>query len=205
MTKREHFGTVMTVLAETFNRPLTKGSLEGYWRALGGLSDAQMAGACDRALESCKFMPAPSELLAFARPARSLVVEAAAAWDAVRRAVDRVDWTVSQIDFGPHVNAVVRQLGGWDALCRANLTDLDVWKRKEFERLYVEFADKQIGDMGHALEGPKEGKPYAAVTIGITGIPSQPVPALEPIGANGVNSAEVRKLVKDLADEKELT
>jgi hypothetical protein len=186
VTKREVFVTVLNMLGETFNRQMTDGLLEGYWMALEDLSPEDMKAATKRALASCKFMPSPSELLAFAgKGQRDLAHEAAIAWDGVRRAVDKIDYTVSFIDFGPHVNAVIRQLGGWDALCTAKLTDLDVWKRKEFERLYIAFAGKTIGREGHSLEGPKDGRVYPAQSVAIPGIPSQPPPpALPPVGGD---------------------
>lgn len=199
MTKHEAFVVVMEMLGEAYGKSLTGPMLDAYWLVLEQLPEAEMRGAARAALSRPSgFMPGPGELLAFARPQRNPAVEAATAWDGVRRAIDRIDYTVSQIDFGPHVNAVIRQLGGWDALCRAKLPDLDVWKRKEFERLYVAFSGQQIGDVGRALEGSIEGKAYPPHVVAIEGIPSQPVGALEPIGANGSG----RAIVHALADRK---
>lgn len=199
MTKREAFGVVMTLLAETYRVPLTEPMLDGYWLVLEDLSEADLKSAARQAMSTTsKFMPTPGELLAFARPTKGAVVEASLAWDAVRQANRRTSWTCSSIDFGSHVNAVLRQMGGWDAICSADIDDLNVWKRKEFERLYVEFADKQIGDMGRALEGPSDGRGFPAVTNPIKGIPSQPLPkALPPSGAR-----DVKALIDKLAESK---
>lgn len=195
MTKHETFSALITMLCEGFGRPPTAGLLELYWIVFKDLGESEMKAAIGRAAAECKFMPSPAELRGFVRAPRDLVAEAQIAWGAVRKAVDKIDYTVSQIDFGPHVNAVVRQLGGWDALCRAPLTDLDVWKRKEFERLYLVFGEKEIGDIGLPLEGPLDGKKYKARVVAIPGIPSQPVPALPAVWAS-------ESVAKSLADAK---
>lgn len=199
MTKREAFVTMMNVLAETFNRSLTEGTLEGYWMAMSDLSESEMSAAAGRAVREIKFMPAPSELRSFVREARDLAAEAEIAWDAVRSAIDEIDWTVSEINFGPVVNACVRQLGGWDALLTAKLSELNVWKKKEFLRVYELFASKPVGDVGRPLEGPEDGRPYPPRIVAITGIPSQPVLELEPPGAEESRKA-IRDTIKSLAD-----
>lgn len=140
MTSRENFLTAMNILGEFFRQPLTEGALEGYWIAVGNVSDAQMNTAVTRALRESKFLPSGAELIAFAGVARNLDGEIAAEWEKVRRDIDRIDYTGSP-DFGTRTNAVVRNLGGWQRLCALGLTALDVWARKEFERVYRAFAD----------------------------------------------------------------
>lgn len=199
MTTKQAIGTAVATLAATFNREVKRELLTAWEVALGDLTPEQIGTAMAAALQSCKFFPAPAELRAFVRPPRDFAHEAALAWAVVRRAIDRYDYSVKGIDFGPVVNAVVRQLGGWDAMCRATLTDLDVWKRKEFERLYLLFAPKPgVGDVGRMLEGPTDGRVYGHAVVAIPGIPSQPqsgraLPAVD----NGVSD-----LVRELADRK---
>lgn len=202
MTKREAFVVVMTMLGETYRVALTDAMLDGYWLVLEGLSETELKAAARAALaRPSGFMPSPGELLALVRPQQSLVVEASLAWDAVRQANRKISWTCSQIDFGPHVNAVLRQMGGWDAICSADVDDLNLWKRKEFERLYVEFASKAIGDMGRALEGPSDGRGYPPTRVPIKGIPSQPIPkALAPVVPAG--AGDVKALIDELAESK---
>ena len=199
MTREEAIATSLAALGATFNRQIDATVADAYSIGLEGLTAAEVSRACAAALRKCKFMPAPSELRALSGRAelRDLKHEAALAWDAVRKAIDRVDYTVALIDFGPHVNAVVRQLGGWDALCTAKLHDLDVWKRKEFERQYEVFAEKEIGDIGAPLEGDwKTGHRV----ISIAGIPSQPAPkGLPPKDAN---PDAARRLIRELAEGK---
>lgn len=200
MNTADAIKTAVTLLATTFNREVSDTLLDAYWTGLSGLSAQELSAATKRALAECKFMPPPAVLLKYARPPRNLEAEAAIAWEAVRRAIDCHDWSVSSIDFGSHVNAVVRQLGGWDALCRAALADLDIWKRKEFERLYLALADQNLEHIGQPLDGPRDGiaGQYPHATVAIEGLPSQPpkAPSLPPI-PNGVS-----KIIRDLGDAK---
>jgi hypothetical protein len=194
VTKREAFATSMAVLAASFNRELPGPAIEGYWLALQDLSEAELAAATKRALAECRFMPAPVELLALAGRARSLVADTAQAWEAVRTAMDRHDYTAS-VDFGPLVNAVVRNIGGWDALCRASLPDL-VWRRKDFERVYEAFASKPADQLnGEYHRGALKGPP---VRIAIGGkLPPKQIEA-----ATDVVALNARGVVRALADAK---
>src|SRR4051812_2175248 len=113
MGARETFTAGMTMLGTTFNRPLDRVLLDAYWGALAELSDEEMKRAIGQAMMRCRSMPVPAELLAFAgRAPRGVAGDAVEAWEAVRRAIDVYDYT-DGVDFGPLVNAVVRNIGGW--------------------------------------------------------------------------------------------
>jgi len=190
MTKREHFATALVVLGSALGRDLPAPALEGYWIALQVLTEEELATATKRALAECKFMPAPSELLALAGRGRNLTADVAQAWEAVRTAIDRHDYTAS-VDFGPLVNAVVRNLGGWDRLCRLDLEALNVWARKEFERIYEAFAGKEAS----ALNGAPHMGAFksAPIQIAIGGkLPLKQIEAATPM----------RSVLRVLAEEK---
>ncbi len=154
MPDLKHFTVAMVKLAQIYRCELSKLAMDGYWRVLSRLSDDELLRATDRALERCKFMPAPSELLAFARG--SVEAEISEAWGVVRGAMDSCDvW--GSVDFGPLVNAVVRNMGGWREICEASVKDL-IWRRKDFERLYRDFMDKPALK-GAPLIGLHGGKP----------------------------------------------
>lgn len=195
MTRREKFATSLAVIAAAFNREMVPAAIEGYWIALQGLTEDDLAVATKRSLAECRFMPAPAELLALAGRGRNVETEAAEAWEAVRRAVDEHDYTDS-VDFGPLVNAVVRNLGGWDRLCRLDLEALNVWARKEFERIYAAFSPKDPGSLNSDPHfGAFKGRP---IPIRIGG--KLPIRRIE--AAPGTMLAETRNLVRELADGK---
>jgi hypothetical protein len=198
MTKREGFVSVMQMLSETFNRPLSPGMLEGYWMALEPLETPALAAAAKRAIVESKFMPAPAELLALAgRSQPSKAAQALLCWEKVRRAIDKHDYLVASIDFGPRVNQVIALLGGWDTLCRATLPELDIWLQKRFLSAYEELADLPVTSLrGQPLAGalPARWKDPIDVVVAIEGEPeSKALPAV---------NQEVRELLEGLADSK---
>jgi hypothetical protein len=192
----------MTMLAETFRVSVTGPMLDGYWLVLEEIPQGELRGAARRALAGSKFMPSPSELLAFARPPRNPAADAVKAWQAVRAAIDRYDYLVASIDFGPLVNAVVRNLGGWDTLCRATLPELDNpgWLRKRFEEVYkaLQSSDPQtlhgaplVGKLPPKFEGAPD------IVVELDGKPVRP--RLESVRQD---NGSVQELVRNLADGK---
>lgn len=204
MTKKEHFASVMTMLAETFGRSLTDAMLDGYWLVLEDLPEEELRGAARKVLATQKFMPSPAELLAVARPPRNPNADVVQAWQVVRRAIDKHDYLVATIDFGPLVNAVIRNLGGWDTLCRATLPELDNpgWLRKRFDEIYKALATAEPTTLhGQPLEGalpPKWVNP-THVVVPLDGSP----PRLR-IEANGASDARasIAAHIEALADDK---
>lgn len=207
MTKREVFGASITMLGETFNRQITTGLLDGYWTALEHLSAEEIKAAVSQGLAQCKFMPSPAELLAFARPPRNPAADAMKAWQAVRQAINKYDYLVGSIDFGPLVNAVIRNLGGWDTLCRATLPELDNpgWLRKRFEEVYRALCTSDAqGLNGEPLAGrlpPNYDAPIHAV-VAIDGEPARP--RLEASGAADARTS-IAAHIRELANAKKVS
>lgn len=204
MTKREVFATSLAVLGATFDRKVTPPLIEGYWLVLEHLSEQEMAVAMKQALATCKFMPTPSELLALVRPPRNPNADVVNAWQVVRKAIDQHDYLVASIDFGPLVNAVIRNLGGWDTMCRATLPELDNpgWLRKRFDEIYKSLATSDPQTLhGDPLPGalPPRWVGGKHVTVSLDGKPER-----LRIEANGVSDARasISEHIKKLADDK---
>lgn len=191
MSSEKEIIACVTLMASTLRQEVTPAMLSGYVLALSDLTEAQMRRAVGRALCECKFMPAPAELRIFAGVGNDLVAEMAEAWGAVRSAMDRCDYTNS-VDFGPLVNAVIRNLGGWQWLCTQSLNEL-VWRRKDFERVYEAFRPKAIETLqGAPLAGAFGGPPVRVAIGGVT-----PLRQLTGKGRN-----QVLDVVRELADGK---
>lgn len=154
MTDKRGFVAMLSTLAETFRIELNPLAIDGYWLALQPLGELELRRAAARALASCKFMPTPVELLGFAgkAPEQLEAVAIADAWEAVRDALGRHGYYGS-VDFGPLVNAVIRNMGGWMRLSDMTREDAP-WKRKEFEKLYIAFAARPPSELrGEFLPG----------------------------------------------------
>ena len=202
MTKQETFVTMVTMLCESFNRPATDGLLEGYWLALSDLSEEQLKAACAKALATSKFMPAPAELLAFVRPRMDVTTAAVVAWQAVRKAIDEHDYLVASIDFGPLVNATIRNLGGWDTMCKATLPELDNpgWLRKRFEEAYRALSSADPTTLhGDELSGalPEKFINPKHVIVAVDGSPPP-----KRIEANDNARHSIAEHIRELADGK---
>jgi hypothetical protein len=204
LDKRKTFATLLALLGATFNRQINAQLTEGYWLALQHLDEQDMKRAAGRALQECKFMPTPAELIQLSGKARNIEAECAVAWETVRRAISRYDYLVGTIDFGNRTNAVVANLGGWDTMCNATLDELDNpgWLRKRFEevwRAYADFPEESL--RGDPLTGSLPPNWVTGVPHVVVQVPGQPVVKRiappEPEGGIG-------ELVRGLADRKAL-
>lgn len=190
--KRETFMASLALISTAFDRKISEPLIEGYWIALRDLTDEELAVATKRALSECTFMPVPAELLGLAGRARSLDADAAQAWQAVRSAIDKHDYLVATIDFGQLVNAVIRNLGGWDTLCRASLSELDNpgWLRKRFDELYRTLAPTNHAALaGEPLRGalPERFGGAGNVVVSIGGkTPAKRITNGEPNSGHGI-------------------
>jgi hypothetical protein len=183
---RKEFAVSLLMLSDSLppRKELSDAAIEGYWLALKDLADGQIRGCIVRALRESKFLPAPSELRELAGSGKAAA--ALVAWDAVRAAMRKHGYTTS-VDFGPVVNAVVRNMGGWIRLDDMPTAELDVWGKKEFERVYGLLSTQSAESLnGAPLVGQFGGEP---VRIAIGGI----MP-LRRLGAVSETSAVVRQL-----------
>ena len=183
----------VTLMASTLRQEVTPAMLSGYVLALSELTPVQLRMAVGRALCECKFMPAPAELRAFAGIV-PLASRGEEAWSIVRAALDSCDWTVG-VDFGPVVNAVVRQMGGWQWLCEQSLPDL-VWRQKEFVAAFQVRAQGALDDArGAPLPGGLTTSPMRRIAA-----PGSSHTVLRALPSRA--SSDVSDLVRELADGK---
>jgi Domain of unknown function (DUF6475) len=187
------FGSTFAALCELFDKKPSLELSEIYWAVLKDkLAIDQFKQACAKCAARCKFMPKPAELLEAIGEggAKDLTFRIAQAWEAVYGAMNRYDYTDS-VDFGPLVNAIVRNMGGWEQLCDKSIPDL-VWDRKKFEELYAAYVEKtSLGDSGKPLMGRFRTEPVQ-VPIGGVVPPRQIAPP----------RTEISDLIRGLADGK---
>jgi hypothetical protein len=134
------FVSVVAGLAELYNRSLTDASIELWWLACKKMSIESFEAAVARHMhdpQRGRFMPTPADLvhqIARRRPT------AISAWAEVLDAMEAHGAYQSVVFQDGVINAVIRDLGGWPALCRRQGTDANpVWIRKEFEGRYEDY------------------------------------------------------------------
>jgi hypothetical protein len=138
MKDRGKFLVGFNRLAAAFGKDATKILAEVWWTALEDIDDDSFARAVLAAERDCRFMPVPAEMRELAGASKA--IDAAMAWEASRDAVRKYGYTHS-LDFGPVVNAVIRNLGGWSKFCDLTNEALP-FERKRFEELFAMFTPR---------------------------------------------------------------
>jgi hypothetical protein len=136
---RKAFADCIQALAAAFRTETSPALFESYWMGLDDLPLNAVLAAVKQAARKCRFMPVPAELRELAGAGGQAAV--LDAWQAVVGAIRSVGHYRS-VDFGPVVNAVVRNLGGWRRLCDADSDELHSFLRKDFERIYATTAQR---------------------------------------------------------------
>jgi hypothetical protein len=185
------FADALTALGLATGAVVTKPLLAAYWALLRPLPLETFLTATEAAGRTLRWFPRPAELLDLGGAGASARKAAiAAAWEAVRAAMDRYDY-LQTVDFGPTVNAVIRNMGGWQWLCGRSERAL-TWDRKKFEEL----TELYVVSPPHALRGePLPGTCFPRpVRIAIDGR----LPALR----TETPRAELPAIVRELAEQK---
>lgn len=164
--------------------------IKTYWRALRDIPLPQLIRAMETMCRTMKNsygrIPQPGDIrdAAMGGNARSLEGRAAAAWDAVQRAIVAYG-TCRPVDFDdPAINAAVRSLGGWAQMGRVDPARSE-WMRGQFVKTYQTYCSRGFPEqMGKALESNGGGILTGAYgqkpTFVQTGLPgARPRPALE--------------------------
>ena len=170
MNDRRKFNSTILSMASLFDKELTEDLLDLYWSALNDLSDEEFSKAANTVARTCKFFPKPADFREQIVP--DVDVKASLAYDTVKKAFIDVGIYKSVTFADPVITAVINSLGGWIAYCEIPDSELKWW-RKDFERLYRQYADKADRlDVPTSLPGLHEkgsngqGRDKAPVLIG---------------------------------------
>lgn len=120
--------------------------------AMRDLSQSEVQDAILGFVQNSTEFPTPAAVRKFAGP-RGLAdsERAKLAWGQVRTAI-RQHGGYQSVDFEDRiVNAVIREMGGWNQLCESSVDEM-VWREKDFIRLYEAVAKSGVGDAS-ALPG----------------------------------------------------
>lgn len=125
-----------------------------YADALGDIPLDALARAVSHVVDNCRYMPCPAELRQFSGAGNK--AQALVAWQAVTAAIGAHGRRRS-VDFGPIVNAAVRDVGGWMQLCLQNEKDYSVWTKKAFVEAFERHSFGEVPTaQGSYLVGAEE-------------------------------------------------
>lgn len=145
MTERDRpqFTALLQAVGATFGREVTTPLNLAWWVSLSDLPYDDVRRGATRAMAENRFFPTPSEIRALSGDA-PIETRVILAWDKVRQTIRSLGGYKS-VSFDDHaINAAVRSIGGWAALCGCEKSDLDTWKSKEFDKAYRAYSTSGV-------------------------------------------------------------
>lgn len=134
MKNESKFKEYLTALCEIHDKKISPLLASLYWKVLEPFTDEQ----CERAFKSLiyesRFFPKPVEFVEIIRGTNN--DNATRAWLEVLETVKRVGHYQSVMFSDPLIHSVIESMGGWVRLAGGMKADEEIWKQKEFERLY---------------------------------------------------------------------
>lgn len=167
---REIFNKGMLLLAHAYQKQTTKEMFEAFFLALSDLPDAAFMASVERVVKTERFWPTPAVLRDHA--AGSVAQEDGSELIAIVETAFRSVGSYRSVDFGdPAINAAVRLIGGWPALCSTDVDEWRAFRSKDFIKHALHFRRYGVPDqLGLPLPGTAE---IAAARAGAT--PDPPV------------------------------
>jgi hypothetical protein len=174
----QRFQLAITALASSFRQEAGEDVFLAYSMALDDLPIEGVELSVRRAMRECKFMPTAAELRELANHDVSLNDRAVLAFEALSRAIKGLG-PYKSVDFDDRaINATVKLLGGWDAVCATSEREFHREFRKRFEETYKVYVRNGVGkEQGRYLVGIAEktnrmnGQPCEAPHLMATGLP----------------------------------
>lgn len=152
-SNRDRIALAVTALIESYGRTLSKAALTIWVQALADLEPGTVERAVVAAIQSCKNMPSVAELRELAGCTKP-EDRALLAWTAVENAVEKFG-AYKHVSFDdPLINATIRSLGGWVAICSKPTDEFDKWTRLDFLKSYAAMSRSGVnGEMCAPLRG----------------------------------------------------
>jgi len=166
MKDRERFKRRFATLAAAFGVDLDPFRTDAYWEALSDLTDDQFDAAVHQSISSLKWMPKPVELREAAlgkQEDRALLAQRV-----LEKAITD-HGAYASVDFEDQaINAAVRAVGGWIAVCQTDAGEWRKFRSREFKQAYAVYAarptetkhlvgiyEQSNAAFGHVVEGPR--------------------------------------------------
>ena len=136
--ERETFKKGMMLLSQAYQRDANKDMFTAYWLVLSDMSDESFMNAVERAVKTERFWPTPAVLRDHAAGGVS--------WDdgtevitLVERAF-RIAGAYRSVDFADSaINAAVRIMGGWPAVCSLDVDEWQSFRSKDLVKHVLHF------------------------------------------------------------------
>lgn len=137
---REMFNSFLDGLAATYGKQIDTPQRTVMFIGLADLSLDQYKIAVQKAVRQCEFFPTVAKLrdLAIGKPPAQL------AWMSVCKAI-RTCGPYRSVNFQDRlINAVIRAMGGWEAVCDLSEKELNSFAWHRFEKAYLALQDARL-------------------------------------------------------------
>jgi hypothetical protein len=152
-SKRQVFKQLLTGMGFLYGKSLHESVLEIYWQALAHLAFSEVKIALQKHVQNPdkgQFMPKPADVIEHLQG--STESQALKAWSMVAKAIREVGAYSSVVFADPLIHVVIRDMGGWIALCQSKIADLP-FRAREFEKRYQALVLHPPADCPHQLTG----------------------------------------------------
>lgn len=155
VNQKQTFFASLAVIAETVNRKISQVLMKAYWECLKDYSFAEVQRALGEILKNPNakkhpYFPLPTDVVEIIEgdvQSKSLL-----AWTSVTKAIREVGHYDSVIFSDELIHAVIRDMGGWIALCQHNEKELPFVQR-DFERRYQIYCRRRPKILPKKLSG----------------------------------------------------
>lgn len=150
---KKRFAILIGLLHETFGKPATRPTIEGYWIALSDMEFSECEKSIYSAMRSSEFLPTPAKIRQVATGGTGEEL-ATVAWIDVVKAMPLGSYkSVSFRD--PVINATIRSLGGWPALFdKCSNSEDETFYRHAFIKTYRTLVSRGVdGEAAKPLSG----------------------------------------------------
>jgi hypothetical protein len=135
-SEQDAFGQLLTGIGLLYGKTLHEAVLAIWWQALKHCEFSEVRAALNAHVvnpDNGQFMPKPADVMAYVQG--STESQALQAWTHVAEAIRDFGAYHSVIFPDPLIHRVIRDMGGWIALCQSKTSELP-FVAKEFEKRY---------------------------------------------------------------------
>lgn len=153
LTDLPRFKQLLTGVGVLYGEPVPELLLDTWWNALEDLEFEAIKTALEKHVlhpDKGQFMPKPADVMV--RLQGSTQSQAVRAWALVARAIREVGAYESVQFADPLIHAIIRDMGGWIALCHGKVSELP-FRAREFEKHYQALWPRPPGDCPRQLTG----------------------------------------------------
>lgn len=147
------FKHLLTGIGALYGNPMPEILLDIWWNALEKIAFENIKKALESHVvhpDKGQFMPKPADVIEHLEG--STESQALKAWSLVAKAIREVGAYSSVIFPDVRIHAVIRDMGGWIALCQSKRVDLP-FRAREFEKRYQAMVQHPPADCPHQLTG----------------------------------------------------